>query len=1487
MFLAHWECGLGSTHCQKYPLPQSWVLRDNLERGSMVRKYVRTLYWACKTVTTLGQGDLVPATNAETEYRIIIQFLSGLWATAILTAYSFFFSHKDANMATNISTRRQQAVQFLSTRKLPEELVANVRTYFQYMERTRNGVEEELILSNLPAHYRTQCLHYVKHKCFRRNRQGAFLRTVLNLLEKDFFAPNQVVLRIREAEDMFIVAAGEIRIMDEKSVVKGQLTTGNAYAEYALFEDHLSHNELITETYCELWYLTRRSFKKSARMLRVLGTGSAVMNKMVQKISRDASSEAKKTAAWRQPNSFFQLMLKTVMLEHGISTHIRLLVYIVAFVVPAVHFAGCLFFLVADIDVFHGGLPVEGVVPGIISTTRCLEDASLFGNCTWYMYDRSTFNIDAPYLRSLHWSLVLLSTVGYGDIAAFTTKECVAACIWIFLGANICYFTSAALSSVIAQLNILDTIHHERVEEINLVLMCMTTVSDQTKNTLRSYYETKWKLNGSAVHDEEVMPHLPRSLRRQVACSLFVENMKSNEAKRESKSPRYTLSPDALVARWWHRITGTILVYNFYMIIFRIVFLPYPSEKLMTWLTLVDYVFDGVLYLDIYLKHQHLGLYYLLGHMQLEYGIVEKSWINSDFILDQYPNDPLVHYMRAMYWCLSTFTVDCFGDVLAHNFLEVCFAGFTCILGWIFVGQVIGRINSLMITIDQDAKQRHERVEDFEQYSKQCNLPQSLRLRAMQSLAYKSECLLELKADDKLTIAQLEAIANVLYVEIYLHGDIIYEAGRAGAKLYIIKTGRAELFAPDSSIVYAAMETGTVFGEFSFFIPGATRLASSRAVRSCQVLQLDKKKWNQIWPREVRGQIESHLVPYVKAKYIETSKTYMNITKNFTTNTGKAISAAAPALQAVSYDPRLHQIPPWLYQQEDNGWDMLMLFITLYYIVVIPFRVGFLHQYMSDPTHAFAIEIWFVVEYLLTDTLCVVDFILHRNYFVFLRQGELVSDRQAITAEYWYRGSYVVDLMSIIPFEILAVVGVYATTPIITFSGHPPHTLWATLSLCRINRFLRGMHFHSLSDKVQHFILYDVKIGLPLRPSLLYVLRLALDFALGTHWVACLFFGISYLMYDPHRPSWLTAQGMLLFEGCQDFLEVARVPVAVAYLRSFHFSIGAITTVCYGDILPMNAIENVVTLAVIFISVAFFSMLSGGFFKFFERELGKRAEYEEKVAQVGHFMVFHQFPARTWKQMQVYFALSWQESKGMHEDQMLRGLTTTVRQEIALHVHANLFKHVKLFTHTEEELARVIIAALKHEIFVRNDVIIQRGDMGRSLYIIETGLVSICAIRNVYGTAPTTESKTGTTETHRSSVTEWMAQATISLADAQRMAYAGAIPNAISGDGGITGDARHVQNVAPVLDVLAGRAKGKKVTQREEKFVKGPFDYFGERSLLFGTPRNATCMALCVCSLFVLTTDRFEAILDEFPWYRAQCIRAWVMNRDLRAPTSK
>ncbi|KAI9998194.1 hypothetical protein PInf_002529 [Phytophthora infestans] len=205
---------------------------------------------------------------------------------------------------------------------------------------------------------------------------------------------------------------------------------------------------------------------------------------------------------------------------------------------------------------------------------------------------------------------------------------------------------------------------------------------------------------------------------------------------------------------------------------------------------------------------------------------------------------------------------------------------------------------------------------------------------------------------------------------------------------------------------------------------------------------------------------------------------------------------------------------------------------------------------------------------------------------------------------------------------------------------------------------------------------------------------------------------------------------MLAFgDRVRTLADIRELPLIQSYLRTSHFSIGAITTVCYGDIVPMNVHETLVTMAVIFISVGIFSMLSGGFYKYFDMELGRRAEYEGKVAQVGLYLRFHRFPSDTWRQMQVYFALSWRESRGRRERELLRGLPPSVRHDLAQHVHASLLKNVALFTRCDPAFARAIVAALQHEFFVRNDVIIQRGDMERSLYIVESGMVLISAVR--------------------------------------------------------------------------------------------------------------------------------------------------------------
>lgn len=110
MLIAHAECGVDFAKCSSMALPGCWVLKDKLERGTFWRQYIRTMYWASKTITTLGQGDMVPATQAETNYCIVVQFISGLWATSFLSACSFYFSRRDADLNESASTRLEQAL---------------------------------------------------------------------------------------------------------------------------------------------------------------------------------------------------------------------------------------------------------------------------------------------------------------------------------------------------------------------------------------------------------------------------------------------------------------------------------------------------------------------------------------------------------------------------------------------------------------------------------------------------------------------------------------------------------------------------------------------------------------------------------------------------------------------------------------------------------------------------------------------------------------------------------------------------------------------------------------------------------------------------------------------------------------------------------------------------------------------------------------------------------------------------------------------------------------------------------------------------------------------------------------------------------------------------------------------------------------------------------------------------------------------------------
>lgn len=276
---------------------------------------------------------------------------------------------------------------------------------------------------------------------------------------------------------------------------------------------------------------------------------------------------------------------------------------------------------------------------------------------------------------------------------------------------------------------------------------------------------------------------------------------------------------------------------------------------------------------------------------------------------------------------------------------------------------------------------------------------------------------------------------------------------------------------------------------------------------------------------------------------------------------------------------------------------------------------------------------------------------------------------------------------------------------------------------------------------------------------------------------------------------------------------------------------GAITTVSYGDIAPQNAVETVLGTMVIVMSIVLFGMLSGSFFHLFEMEFGQCADYEERVARVANYMIFHRFHTRIWKQLQVYFGMHWQESKGMDEDELLHGLTTSVRQDIILYVKREFVVQMKLFATCEEAFVRAVVTAFQQELYVRHDVIIAEGDTRRSLYAIENGSVLVRI-----------------TKKHRPTIFKKKSKAELTAAIESKN------PLRLSADETI-------------------------------ELVKGRFDFIGEKSLILDVTRSATCVALSSCSMLILTIEKYREVLDDFPEYRERNMRDWIFaNSTLDSP---
>ena len=146
LFLAHWMACLFYLIAATEAKENNWVTgyfdvsaEDGLaiDKGSL---YVASVYWAVATLSTLGYGDVIPATNAERLYAVAGTFVGGAVYAYLLGSVCSIITNLDED-SNPFYRQMDELNRFMKEKSITTELRVKLRDYFRFRRNSRALVE--------------------------------------------------------------------------------------------------------------------------------------------------------------------------------------------------------------------------------------------------------------------------------------------------------------------------------------------------------------------------------------------------------------------------------------------------------------------------------------------------------------------------------------------------------------------------------------------------------------------------------------------------------------------------------------------------------------------------------------------------------------------------------------------------------------------------------------------------------------------------------------------------------------------------------------------------------------------------------------------------------------------------------------------------------------------------------------------------------------------------------------------------------------------------------------------------------------------------------------------------------------------------------------------------------------------------------------------------------------------------------------------------
>lgn len=229
--------------------------------------YIRSVYWAITTLTTVGYGDISARTNPQMIY-------ASLTMVAGVGVFGYLLGNV-ASLLARLDAAREQYLErldrvdaFMRAHTVPATLRTRVREYHRYLWQSRKGWDLNVIMAELPGTLRTEVALWLNAEIIEKvsmlkGADRGLLEEIVLELRPRVLIPGEEIFRIGAPGDaMYFIQRGEIEIVAADHTVLATLGAGSFFGESSLLMARPRNATARAVGYCDVFLLPREAFER-------------------------------------------------------------------------------------------------------------------------------------------------------------------------------------------------------------------------------------------------------------------------------------------------------------------------------------------------------------------------------------------------------------------------------------------------------------------------------------------------------------------------------------------------------------------------------------------------------------------------------------------------------------------------------------------------------------------------------------------------------------------------------------------------------------------------------------------------------------------------------------------------------------------------------------------------------------------------------------------------------------------------------------------------------------------------------------------------------------------------------------------------------------------------------------------------------------------------------------------------------------------------